>query len=690
MNTIDQEVKSTISFYDDAKLSWHELKARFSVVNAKSSTERLLGKFSEISWIIDSGAYNHVTGDESYLFDIQNIVACPVGLPDGQKLIATKRGNVRLLEGLNLKNVFYVPKLHCNLIAVTQLIDDMHCFVQFSSDMCVIQDLHTRKLIGTAKSLPFLQNSSDELNKACDVCPRAKHTLDSFPLSDHKASRIFELVHCHLGDPYNTLSSCGARYFLTIVDDFSYLLIDKLEVLESFMSFFALVDRQFGKNIKSVGSDNGTKFNCLKKYFLSKEIIFQTSCVGTPQQNDKVELESPMTTTGHEPQFNPNTEHTLTTEEETIIAFNSSNETQMGRGFREKIPSVRLHDYATNTVIAEAPSTVSSSSPASSLSSVNGSIKIKYNSDGSVKRLKAHLVALGNHQISGIDYNKTFAPVAKMVPIRAFLAIAASKNWKLHQMDMHNAFLHGDLNEEVYMKLPPDFTSSQPNMVCRLRKSIYGLRQSSRCWFTKLATTLKKYGFQQSYADYSLFTYTKAGVQINILVYVDDLIIYGNDSVALKIFKSYLSKCFYTKDLGVLKYFLGIEVTRNPNVGLLGAKPAPFPIEQNHQLARVAGELLSNPEAYCRLVDRLIPIIFTTPLAKSPVGVEKDEDFEFILNLVANLKGVTLRTDDVDNAALFLASDEAKYIRCQNLFIDGAFMIVNSTFKIFQYPEDLS
>lgn len=79
-------------------------------------------------------------------------------------------------------------------------------------------------------------------------------------------------------------------------------------------------------------------------------------------------------------------------------------------------------------------------------------------------------------------------------------------------------------------------------MVCRLRKSIYGMRQSSRCWFTKLVTALKEYGFQQSYADYSLFTYTKAGVQINILVYVDDLIISGNDSFALKSFKSYLSK----------------------------------------------------------------------------------------------------------------------------------------------------
>lgn len=185
--------------------------------------------------------------------------------------------------------------------------------------------------------------------------------------------------------------------------------------------------------------------------------------------------------------------------------------------------------------------------------------KIKYNSDGSVERLKARLVVFGNHQIAGIDYNETFAPVAKMVTVRAFLAIAASKNWELHQMDVHNAFLHGDLNEEVYMKLPPGFGSSQPDMVCRLRKSLYGLKQAPRCWFAKLVTALKEYGFLQSYADYSLFTYTKGDIQINVLVYVDDLIISGNNSAAFRVFKHYLSTCFHMKDLGVLKYFLGIE-----------------------------------------------------------------------------------------------------------------------------------
>ena len=227
--------------------------------------------------------------------------------------------------------------------------------------------------------------------------------------------------------------------------------------------------------------------------------------------------------------------------------------------------------------------------------------KIKHNSDGTMERLKARLVIFGNHQVEGIDYNETFAPVAKMVTVRAFLAVAAAKNWELHQMDVHNAFLHGDLDEEVYMKPPPGFHTTNPGLVCRLQKSLYGLRQAPRCWFAKLAGALKRYGFSQSYSDYSLFTLSRDNIHLSILVYVDDLIISGNDSSAISDFKKYLRDCFHMKDLGLLKYFLGIEVARSnegiflcqrkyaldiiTETGLLGARPAKFPIEQNHTLA---------------------------------------------------------------------------------------------------------
>lgn len=113
---------------------------------------------------------------------------------------------------------------------------------------------------------------------------------------------------------------------------------------------------------------------------------------------------------------------------------------------------------------------------------------------------------MGNHRGEGINYNETFSLVAKMVTIQALLSFVGVKNWELHQMDVHNAFLHGDLNEEVYMKLPLGFIVNKAGAMCCLKKSFYGLHQAPRCWFERFIAALKTYEFAQSCSGHLLFT----------------------------------------------------------------------------------------------------------------------------------------------------------------------------------------
>jgi histone deacetylase 1/2 len=189
--------------------------------------------------------------------------------------------------------------------------------------------------------------------------------------------------------------------------------------------------------------------------------------------------------------------------------------------------------------------------------------KIKRRSDGKIDRYKARLVAKGFKQRYGIDYEDTFSPVVKAATIRLVLSLAVSKNWCLRQLDVQNAFLHGLLEEEVYMKQPPGYKDkSKPNYLCKLDRSLYGLKQALRAWYSRLCAKLQSLGFVPSKADTSLLFYRKGNYVIYMLVYVDDIIVVSSSQEAVKALLRDLEKDFAIKDLGDLHYFLGIQVQR--------------------------------------------------------------------------------------------------------------------------------
>ena len=193
--------------------------------------------------------------------------------------------------------------------------------------------------------------------------------------------------------------------------------------------------------------------------------------------------------------------------------------------------------------------------------------KTKRSANGTVERHKARLVAQGYSQQYGQDYDETFSPVVRFESLRTVIALAVQNGLKLHQMDVTTAFLNGKLKEEVYMKQPEGYTvKGKEDLVCRLKKSIYGLKQSPRCWNSALDSHLKKMGFIQTNGDPCLYMASE-GEMFLIAVYVDDIILAGKSNKKLTSVKQALSKEFQVKDMGELHYFLGVKVVQDHKTG---------------------------------------------------------------------------------------------------------------------------
>lgn len=176
-------------------------------------------------------------------------------------------------------------------------------------------------------------------------------------------------------------------------------------------------------------------------------------------------------------------------------------------------------------------------------------------------KLKVRLVGKGNHQEEGLDYLETFSPVVRTATIRIVLNVAVAKGWSLKQLDVSNAFLHGELQEPVYMTQPQGFVDKErPDYVCKLTKALYGLKQAPRAWFDTFSGFLIEFGFICNKSDPSLFIYHHNNRNMVPLLYVDDILLTADDEKLMEELLQKLNTRFLMKDMGFPKYFLGIEI----------------------------------------------------------------------------------------------------------------------------------
>ncbi|XP_075084919.1 uncharacterized protein LOC142168154 [Nicotiana tabacum] len=432
------------------------------------------------------------------------------------------------------------------------------------------------------KCIPSVSSDlSTKQSFICSICPLARQARLPFPDSRSSSTSLFQLIHIDTWGPYHTQTYSGAKYFLTIVDDFSratwtHLMSSKSNAFTLLKVFIATVKTQFNLSVQTMRSDNSLELemsSSISLFFPSISIILFLPLLplsfppGFPPYFDDSTSNFPsVPPPSPSPSILP---PSVTSSPTSISPAPAPAPVSPLPAVRKSARSHHLPSHLQNYVVQLLPSISCSSTTSTSAAQyaavephsyaqavanpvwqeamrkefealeANGTwdivelakgkkpigckwaYKIKYKADGSVKRYKARLVVRGDTQIEGIDFHEIFSPVFKMCTIRCLIAYTVKQKWSFFQLDINNAFLHGDLDEEVCMKLPQGLSVASESHVHTLKSP-----QST----------------------------------VFIAVYVDDIILTWDDMLEIVDLKSFLDDQFRIKDLGLLHYFLGIQI----------------------------------------------------------------------------------------------------------------------------------
>ncbi|KAD0234951.1 hypothetical protein E3N88_44570 [Mikania micrantha] len=241
--------------------------------------------------------------------------------------------------------------------------------------------------------------------------------------------------------------------------------------------------------------------------------------------------------------------------------------------------------------------------------------------DGYIDKYKARLVIKVFRQNEGVDYFDTYSPVTRITSIRLVLAIAALRNLEVHQMDVKTAFLNGDLEEEIYVEQPEGFSASgQEGKVCKLVKSLYGLKQASKEWHQKFDQVMLNNGFKINECDKCVYVKNTTRGYVILCLYVDDMLIVGSDDMMIKSTKGMIKERFNMEDMGLADLIFGIKINRTQNslvekilekFNARDISVAQTPVDTTQHLSKTKGEGVAQLE-YSRIIGSLMYLMKCT------------------------------------------------------------------------------